>query len=251
MSQRTIPPRNFPQNQQESTQSNLQQWTTSSTAPIGLDLPDGTRTVLVPTKGPSNDRVCHLIDRDHSPLCGSEGTFQRITSLEADSEVDRLCDNCQTQQTGKPRTRPCPMCRQRIPVNRWPQHVRRCVISHEGGQTGVPCSPCTDATVTDSFLSGGVSVAFITYIEKRTTAQTTSQRQEITAPSAVNGWPNTRSHRRTHNCCFLLSRHNCSDCARTAIPFVSDRVTLRRVSVSHDTSNDRLTITRYDPAASR
>ncbi len=36
-----------------------------------------------------------------------------------------------------------------------------------------------------------------------------------------------------------------------AISPVSGRVTLKRVSVSYDTSNDRLTITRYDPAASK
>lgn len=116
-------------NQQELAQSNLQQWTTSATSAIAdLDLPDGTQTVLVPVDGPSRDRVCHIINEDenHSPLCGSNGAFERITAIEADSKVDRVCGNCRTQQTGEQRTRPCPMCQQQIPVNRWPQHVRGC-----------------------------------------------------------------------------------------------------------------------------
>lgn len=133
MTQTTPPPRTFPPNRRESTQSNFQHWTESSTSTVtDLDLPTGTQTVLVSVDGSSRDRVCHLIGEDNSneeretPLCGSNGAFEQIAAIETDSEVNRVCDNCQTQQTGKPRTRPCPMCRQRIPVNRWPQHVRRC-----------------------------------------------------------------------------------------------------------------------------
>ncbi len=94
--------------------------------PDSLDLPAGTDNVIVPVTLPPADPVCHLIGEDESPLCASEGAFRQISASEAQSLVDRVCQNCRTQHRGAQRTRLCPMCHEAIPANQLPQHIQKC-----------------------------------------------------------------------------------------------------------------------------
>ena len=96
-----------------------------------LELPEGTQTVLVSVDPPPTDRVCHLVGEDaRSTLCLSTGTFRPISSSEARSHVDRVCENCRTQYKGGQRRRPCPLCEESIAANQWPIHIRNC--DHSG-----------------------------------------------------------------------------------------------------------------------
>ncbi|SHL61362.1 hypothetical protein SAMN05444342_4256 [Haladaptatus paucihalophilus DX253] len=128
MSQRTIPPRNFPSGRTETTQTRLtHQWDQSTPKPSTLDgLPEDVQTVLYSVTGDSSVSVCHLMNDDGQPLCGCRGSFSQLAVEEARSQIDRLCENCRIQYDGAQRTRPCPNCHTPVRMSAWPQHVRGC-----------------------------------------------------------------------------------------------------------------------------
>ncbi len=127
MNHSATPSRNFPHNRVETTQTRLtRQWKQPSPGVGALNLPDGTHTVLLAQSGSASIPVCHLARSDAKPLCGCHGSFTRVAVEHAQSEVDRLCESCRTQQNGVEPTRPCPRCGAPVRTSAWPQHVRSC-----------------------------------------------------------------------------------------------------------------------------